>query len=278
MWFKHTWIAILLAAPAHAQTPADEALSEEEQAAKQSENPISATVHITVENSASYLIGPQDRTLDVATFIPIVPIDVHPDWSVLPSARIPLVWAPDVSSATGDTFGLGDILLTPLLSRKARSHVFWGGGLSALVPTATNRALGAFDSGQLALGPAASVAFTPGHFVVGFNVNNLWSVAGRDAARDVNALTLQPFANYNLPQAWYLASSPYILCDWTASSDRCLVPIGAGIGKLALLGPKAAIAVEAHAYWNAIRSDFAPEWNLRFQMTVSFPRRASAAP
>lgn len=262
----------LLVAPARAETPDGEQLSEEEQAAKQSENPISRTVHLSVENSASYLIGPQDRTLDVVTFTPIVPIDVHADWTVIPNARIPLVWAPDASSATGGTFGLGDVLFTALLSPTSHSSLFWGVGPSARFPTATNRRLGAFDSGQLSLGPAASVAFTPGHFVVGFSVNNVWSLAGRDDASDVNTLTLQPFFNYNLPQAWYLTSSPYILCDWTASSDRCLVPIGAGIGKLALLSPRAALTLEAHAYWNAVRSDLAPTWNLRFLMMLSFPK------
>lgn len=271
MRLRDAWIATLLAARAAADT-SEPPLSEEEQASKQSENPISNTVHLTVEDTANYLIGPQDRTLNVATFIPILPIAVGPDWTVLPAARIPLVWAPDVSRPTGGTFGLGDILVTPLLSPRPRSSLFWGVGFSARVPTATNRALGAFDTGQLSLGPAATLVVTPGHFVVGVSVNNVWSVVGRDDAEDVNFLTVQPILNYNLPQAWYLTSSPYIVCDWTASSDRCQIPIGAGVGRLALLNPKTAIAFEAHGYWNAARADFAPTWNLRLQMTLSFPR------
>lgn len=250
----------------------DAPLSEEEQAAKQSENPISRTVHLTLENSASYLIGGQDRTLDVATFTPILPIEAARDWTVIPSARIPLVWAPDVSAPTGGSFGLGDILVTALLGPRSQSRLFWALGASARAPTATSRRLGAFDSGQLSLGPAATVAFTPGHVVVGFSASNVWSLAGRDSAADVNVLTLQPFVNYNLPQAWYLTSSPYVVCDWTASSDRCLVPIGAGIGKLALVSPTTAITFEAHAYWNVVHADLAPAWNLRFQVTLSFPR------
>ena len=272
MLSRHACIAMLIGAPVMADTPVEEPLSEEEQAAKQSENPISNTVHLTVEDSASYLIGAQDRTLNVATFTPILPIAVDPDWTVIASARIPLVWAPDVLARTGGSFGLGDITPTVLLGPRPHSNIFWGVGLVARAPTATNRNLGAFDAGQVSFGPAATVAFTPGHFVVGLNVNNLWSVVGRHDAPDVNSFTLQPLLNYNLPQAWYLTSSPFILCDWTASSDKCLVPIGAGIGKLALLSPRAAITFEVHAYWNAVRPDLAAAWNLRFQVVVSFPR------
>ncbi len=266
------WLPFLLAAPAWAEVSDDESLSEEEQAAKQSENPISRTEHLTIEDSASYLIGGQDRTLNVLTLTPILPVDVHPNWTVIPNARLPLVWAPDVLEATGGSFGLGDIALTFLLGPRSRSMLFWGLGLSTRLPTATNRNLGVFDSGQFSIGPAATVIVTPGHFVVGFSVFNVWSVAGRDDASDVRALTLQPLINYNLPQAWYLTSTPYILCDWTAPSDKCLVPIGAGIGKLALPSRRVALTFEAHAYWNAVRSDLGPPWNLRFQMTMSFPR------
>lgn len=266
------WIPVVMAAPAWAGSSDEEALSDEEQAAKQSENPISNTVHLTIEDSASYLIGAQDRTLNVLTLTPIVPIAVHPEWTLIPSARIPLVWAPDVLEPTGGSFGMGDIALTFLLGPRSRSNLFWGVGLGARVPTATNRALGVFDSGQFSIGPAAAVVATPGHFVVGLNLTNVWSVAGRDDAGDVQALTLQPLINYNLPQAWYVTSSPYILCDWTASSDKWLVPIGAGIGKLALPSPRVAVAFEAHGYWNAVRPDLGAPYSLRFQMTITFPR------
>jgi len=270
------WISIVIAAPAWAESSAEsseeEALSEEVQAAKQSENPLARTAHLTLEDSASYLIGAQDRTLNVLVLNPIVPIDVHPNWTLIPSARIPLVWAPDVPEPTGGSFGMGDITLTALLGRRSRSILFWGVGLATRVPTATNRELGAFDSGQFSIGPAATVVAAPGRFVVGLSVTNVRSIAGRDDAMDFHALTFQPLFNYNLPQAWYVTSSPFILADWAAPSDTWLVPIGAGIGKLALLSPRLAVAFEAHAYWNAVRPEFGPPFSLRFQMTVTFPR------
>jgi hypothetical protein len=265
------WVALLIGTQARAQ-PAEVQLSEEEAAAKQSENPISNTVHLTAEDSASYLIGAQDRTQNVLTLTPILPVDVSHGLALFSIARVPLVWAPDVTRPEGGTFGLGDISLNLLLGPKPRSILFWSVGLGLQLPTASNRRLGPFDSGQFSLGPAATVVITPGHAVLGFTVRNVWSVAGRDGAADVSSFLLQPLLNYNLPQAWYLTSSPFILADWTAADDKWLVPVGGGIGKVALLPPMAAVAFEAHAYWNAVRPDLGPPWSLRFQMTVVFPR------
>lgn len=49
----------LLVAPARAETPDGEQLSEEEQAAKQSENPISRTVHLSVETAPATSLVPR---------------------------------------------------------------------------------------------------------------------------------------------------------------------------------------------------------------------------
>ena len=39
------------------------------------------------------------------------------------------------------------------------------------------------------------------HVTTGFLILNLWSFAGDEDRADVNAMTLQPFLNYNLPKA-----------------------------------------------------------------------------
>ncbi len=56
--------------------------------------------------------------------------------------------------------------------------------------------------------------------VTGFLINNLWSYAGESGRADVNAMTLQPFFNYNLPKGWYLTTSPIITANWEAPSDE----------------------------------------------------------
>jgi hypothetical protein len=44
--------------------------------------------------------------------------------------------------------------------------------------------------------------------VTGVLINNLWSFAGNEDRPNVNAMALQPFFNYNLPEGWYLTTSP----------------------------------------------------------------------
>jgi len=56
--------------------------------------------------------------------------------------------------------------------------------------------------------------------VTGVLINNLWSFAGNEDRPNVNAMTLQPFFNYNLPEGWYLTTSPLI----TANSPPEFVP------------------------------------------------------
>jgi hypothetical protein len=69
------------------------------------------------------------------------------------------------------------------------------------------------------------------------SVMNLWSFAGEENRANVNAMTLQPFLNYNLPKGWYLTTSPLITANWEAVDDnRWTVPIGGGIGRIFKIG------------------------------------------
>jgi hypothetical protein len=67
------------------------------------------------------------------------------------------------------------------------------------------------------------------HVTTCFLVLNLWSFAGDEDRANVNAMTFQPFLNYNLPKGWYLTSSPLITANWEAD-NRWTVPIGGGCG------------------------------------------------
>jgi len=61
----------------------------------------------------------------------------------------------------------------------------------------------------------------------------MWSFAGEEDRANVNAMTLQPFVNYNLPKGWYLTSSPLITANWEANdNNRWTLPIGGGIGRI----------------------------------------------
>ena len=67
-------------------------------------------------------------------------------------------------------------------------------------------------------------------------------------------------------------SAPIITTDWTADSeDRWIVPVGAGGGKLVMLGGKLPLNLQTQLYYNIVRPDFGPEWQWRFQAQFLIP-------
>jgi hypothetical protein len=114
----------------------------------------------------------------------------------------------------------------------------------------------------------------PGKWVLGFLANNQWSFAGDDARPEVNAFLLQYFVNYNLPQGWYLTSSPINTAAWNADSeDRWTIPIGGGVGRIFRAG-RQPLNAQAGVYVNAVKPDDLPaaDWTLRLQLQLLFPK------
>ena len=148
----------------------------------------------------------------------------------------------------------------------------WGIGPTFQLPTATNDLLG---TGKWSAGPGFVVFLSakPLHITTGFLINNLWSFAGDDDRADVNAMTLQPFLNYNLDKGWYLTTAPLITANWEADDDnRWTVPIGGGIGRIFEIGHQP-INAQLSAYYNAVTpDDTGADWQLRAQWTFLFPK------
>jgi hypothetical protein len=52
-------------------------------------------------------------------------------------------------------------------------------------------------------------------------------------------MLIQPFVNFNLPNGWYLVSTPIWTANWKADSgEKWLVPLGGGAGKIFSIGPQ----------------------------------------
>jgi hypothetical protein len=137
-----------------------------------------------------------------------------------------------------------------------------------VLPTASRDELG---SGQWALGPAAVAVVTNGPWVAGGLVNQIWSVAGDSNRRSLSQFLVQPFVNYNLPNGWYLVSSPIITANWRASSDRWLVPIGGGFGRVFRVGSQP-VNASLQAYANVAKPDLFGDVTIRAQIQLLFPR------
>jgi hypothetical protein len=158
--------------------------------------------------------------------------------------------------------------------------LIWGVGPTFSLPTATDRDLGA---GKWSMGPTGVALTIQGHWVYGALINNQWSVGGW-GERPVNAMLLQWFVNYNLPDGWYFTTSPIVTANWKAEKrgDVWTVPLGGGIGKVFRLGhllpleghhiAKLPISTQLAAYGNVARPEFGPKGQLRFQIQFLFPK------
>ena len=102
-----------------------------------------------------------------------------------------------------------------------------------------------------------------GSWVIGAVVQNVWSFVGNSDRADVNQFLAQYFVNYNLPNGWYLTSSPIVTANWEAGSgNKWTVPVGGGFGKVFRIG-KLPFNANVSAFANVVQPDLGPDWTLR---------------
>ncbi len=252
------------AASAHAELSAEEL-------AKLAQNPVANLVSIPLQNNTNFNVGPEGKTQNILNIQPVIPFTLNQDWNVITRTIAPLIWQPPLSAGGDSTFGLGDIQFSAFLSPSdASSGLIWGAGAIAQLPTHTKSALGNDNWG---LGPTAVVLKLDkgSPWVYGVLVNNVWSLGTSNQPSYSNFL-LQPFVNYNLPDGTYINSVPIITANWNADSGNVwTVPIGAGIGHIFHLG-KLPLNTQIGGYYNIVKPDFGPTWQLRIQAQVMFPK------
>ena len=255
------------------------------------QNPIADLISAPFQNNTNFDIGHTDNAQNVLNIQPVYPTHLNANWNLITRPILPVIDQPPflsgpelraaeqvVGPEIGETeFGLGDLTpefffspRTPIQLGSGASLV-WGLGPAFQFPTATNEILG---TGKWSAGPGLVVFLSdrPLHITTGFLILNLWSFAGDEDRANVNAMTLQPFFNYNLPKGWYLTSSPLITANWEAGDDnRWTLPIGGGIGRIFKIGHQA-INANIAAYYNVLTpDDDGANWQLRAEWTFLFP-------
>jgi len=249
-----------------------------EDIAKASQNPLTAMYSLPIQNNTYVNIGPDKKTKNIANFQPVLPFDLNDDWTVVTRTIIPVVSSPTGTYSAGNyerVFGLGDTSFTAFFTPKAptASGWIWGVGPSLYLPTATDTDLGTKKWGA---GASAVLLKADGKFVYGGLISNIWSFAGsgQDAGFErVNAMTLQPFVNYNMDDGWFVSSVPIITANWEADSDHTwTVPMGVGVGRAMKLG-KIPMTAQVHGYYNVVTpDDYGEQWQMRVQIQLLFPR------
>ncbi len=183
---------------------------------------------------------------------------------------VPVVSQPPLFAGDDRVNGIGPAQLSAFLSPANPKGIIWGAGAIAQIPTTSDSALGSYRWG---FGPTfVLLKLEKGDpWVYGVLVNNVWSV-GNGAVGSYNNFLLQPFVNYNFPNGTYLTSSPILTADWKADSgNQWTVPIGGGIGHIFHLG-RLPVNTQIGAYYNVVRPDFGPNWQIRAQVQFMFPK------
>jgi len=261
--------------------------SETEELAKKTQNPVADLISVPLQNNFNFGAGFNHNKMIYALNVqPVIPVNLNEEWNLITRIIMPIINQPSLFPTHGGALpsttgtGFGDFNPTFFLSPAKPGELIWGIGPTFTLPTATDRNLGA---GQFSIGPAGVVLTMQGHWVFGALMNNQWSVVGW-GDKPVNAMLLQPFINYNLPDGWYLTSAPILTADWKAdkAGDVWTIPLGGGFGKLFRLGQilpleghplaKLPINTQLAAYGNVATPEFGPKWQLRLQIQFLFPK------
>ncbi len=239
------------------------------------QNPISSLYSLPFKFTFDY--GAKNGEASFLNIQPVLPVTVG-DWNLVNRIIAPLIDTPGQvtgipgipNPVQGDgATGLGDINYSLYFSPVKVGKVIWGVGPSIMMPTATNDQLG---SKKWSAGPTAVFLTQPKWGSMGILGRQLWSFAGDSDRRSVSQLLIEPFVNYNLDKGWFLISDMVMTANWTANSgNRWTVPVGGGIGRIFKVGNQP-INSRLEAYYNVVRPDGAPDWQVSFTWQFLFPK------
>ena len=263
--------AVLVAAAIAATLPAHAEMSAEE-LAKLAQNPVGNLISVPFQNNTNLSYGPEKGTQNILNIQPVIPISIDKDWNIITRTILPVISMPALSPDIGSKNGIGDIVLTAFLSPANPGEWIWGAGPVVQLPTNSTAELGNKNWG---LGPSFVVLHLDhgSPWVYGALVNNIGSLTSSQQGGSYNNGLIQPFVNYNFPEAaYYLTSAPMLTVDWKAESgQQWTVPIGGGMGKIFHFG-KLPVNTQLSAYYNVVRPDFGANWQIRAQVQLMFPK------
>ncbi|MBS7792352.1 hypothetical protein KTR66_20335 [Roseococcus sp. SDR] len=239
--------------------------------ARIAQNPLAKVYSVPFQNNTNLGTGPRKQTENILNIQPVLPFGLNDDWNLITRTVFPVTSQPGLSPGQGSSFGLGATQGSFFLSpARQTAGIGWGAGILVQAPTVTEPALGSRVWGA---GPSGIALTMRGPWVVGTLLNNVWSFGGgpQDA---YNTFTFQPLINYNFAHSpgTYLSTQPLITADWLAPpGQRWTVPVGLALGQVFRVHGQPMNA-NLGAYYNAIRPDNAPAWQVRAQLVFLFPR------
>ncbi|MBC7779395.1 MAG: transporter [Proteobacteria bacterium] len=237
--------------------------------AKKLANPIASLISVPLQMNYDRKIGPADGDRYTLNVQPVIPITLNAEWNLISRTIVPITNQNSIAPASGSQTGVGDIVQSLFFSpqKPTSGGVIWGIGPVLLLPTATNDRLGGEKWG---LGPTAVALKQQGPWTFGALGNHIWSVAGDDARRDINATFFQPFVSYTTRDTWTFSLNTESTYDWKA--EQWSVPINVSASKLMRFGKRPVSIGGGIRYW-ADSPDGGPQgFGYRLLVTFLFPK------
>ncbi len=247
---------------------ADATVDQAAELAKQLQNPIANLISVPIKLDWDTGIGPEDA--DKSTYIiqPVIPFGITEELNVISRTIVP-VYVDAESPVRGgkNVDGMGDILQSFFVSPKAptASGWVWGAGPALSLPTGDD----GLTTDKFSVGPTAVALKQTGGWTYGALWNHLWSVSGDSDAGDVNSTFAQPFLSYTTKMHTSYAINTESSYDW--EGEEWTVPINLTISQLLRVGGQPVSLLAGYRYYADAPSG-GPDWGLRFQVTLIFPK------
>jgi hypothetical protein len=196
--------------------------------------------------------------------IPLAPFKGFPVGQII-RPSLPLISSPGPDRATG----LGDLTIFDVFLPRRHSWGALGAGPVVVFPTATDDRLG---QGKWQIGPAAAVIYQAiPNVQIGVILQNPISFAGDADRQSVNQLLVQPIAQYNLPDGWYVSMGDLTWTfDWKHGGDAT-IPLAFQAGRVfPLFGQQWNLAVQP--FYTVVHSGPSPRWGIRFGFSLLLPQ------
>jgi hypothetical protein len=229
-------------------------------------NPLADLMSFPFQNNLNMNYGEHNRNTNILNIQPVIPFA---GGKFITRTIMPIVRIPDFANESGKlSSGLGDIVFSAFYAPESKG-LMWGFGPVLELPTGGSMR----GTEKWSVGPSLVALKQTKVLTFGVLINNAWSFAGKSDAADVNHMLLNLFVVKQMGKGWYINSAPIITADWEADGDdRWIVPIGAGGGKLVMLGGKLPLNLQSQLYYNVVRPDFGPEWQWRVQAQILLPK------
>jgi hypothetical protein len=261
-------VAAALLSVGVALPPALQAQQSADELAQKAANPIANMISVPFQNNTDFGLGPYDRARNVLNIQPVVPLA---EGKIITRTVVPFAWLPDLTTESeSSSSGIGDIVFTAFYV-PGGGETMWGLGPVVEFPTGG----ASRGSEKWSVGPSFVALKVNGPWTLGVLANNVWSVAGEADRSSVNRGLLQYFIVRQIGGGWYINSAPVNTVNWEAASgEKWTVPLGGGGGKLLFLG-RLPVNLQSQAYFNVVKPDMGPDWQLRFQAQVLLPTPGS---